>query len=103
MHDQRLKDIVPFVASVESGSFAAAAERLHLTGSAVSKSVTRLETRLGPRLLESTTRRLKPTEAGNAHYQTCVRIMEELFEAEVVRAEQRSIHPGRWRVAGTST
>ena len=37
MHDQRLKDIVPFVASIEGGSFAAAAERLHVTGSAISK------------------------------------------------------------------
>jgi len=43
MRDQRLKDIVPFVVSVESGSFTAAAERLYLTSSAVSKSVARLE------------------------------------------------------------
>ncbi len=81
MHDQRLKDIVPFVASVESGSFAAAAERLHLTGSAISKSVTRLEARLGSRLLERTTRSLTLTDAGSAYYQTCLRIMEELAEA----------------------
>ena len=103
MHDQRLKDIVPFVASVESGSFAAAAERLHLTGSAVSKSVTRLETRLGSRLLERTTRSLKLTDAGNAYYQTCLRIMEELAEAEAVLAAQRSIPSGRLRVAVPNT
>ncbi|KGT86894.1 LysR family transcriptional regulator [Enterobacter cancerogenus] len=103
MHDQRLKDIVPFVASVESGSFAAAAERLHLTGSAVSKSVTRLETRLGSRLLERTTRSLKLTDAGNAYYQTCLRIMEELAEAEAVLAAQRTIPSGRLRVAVPNT
>ena len=103
MHDQRLKDIVPFVASVESGSFAAAAERLHLTGSAVSKSVTRLETRLGSRLLERTTRSLKLTDAGNAYYQTCLRIMEELAEAEAVLAAQRNIPAGRVRVAVPNT
>ncbi|WP_336777946.1 LysR family transcriptional regulator [Pantoea sp. USHLN256] len=103
MHDQRLKDIVPFVASVESGSFAAAAERLHLTGSAVSKSVTRLETRLGSRLLERTTRSLKLTDAGNAYYQTCLRIMEELAEAEAVLAAQRTIPSGRLRLAVPNT
>ncbi|WP_182059170.1 LysR family transcriptional regulator, partial [Pantoea sp. ME81] len=103
MHDQRLKDIVPFVASVESGSFAAAAERLHLTGSAVSKSVTRLETRLGSRLLERTTRSLKLTDAGNAYYQTCLRILEELAEAEAVLAAQRTIPSGRLRVAVPNT
>ncbi|WGK59721.1 LysR family transcriptional regulator [Pantoea sp. SS70] len=103
MHDQRLKDIVPFVASVEGGSFAAAAERLHLTGSAVSKSVTRLETRLGSRLLERTTRSLKLTDAGNAYYQTCLRIMEELAEAEAVLAAQRTIPSGRLRLAVPNT
>ncbi|MCE0491157.1 LysR family transcriptional regulator [Pantoea sp. Mb-10] len=103
MHDQRLKDIVPFVASVESGSFAAAAKRLHVTGSAVSKSVTRLEARLGSRLLERTTRSLSLTDAGSAYYQTCLRIMEELAEAEAVLAAQRTIPSGRLRIAVPST
>lgn len=103
MHDQRLKDIAPFVASIECGSFAAAAERLHITGSAVSKSVTRLETRLGSRLLERTTRSLKLTDAGNAYYQTCIRILEELAEAEAVLAAQRSIPSGKLRLAVPNT
>ena len=103
MHDHRLKDIVPFVASVECGSFAAAAQRLHLTGSAISKSVTRLETRLGSRLLERTTRSLKLTDAGSAYYQTCLRVMEELAEAESVLAAQRTIPSGRLRLALPST
>ncbi|AVR05796.1 LysR family transcriptional regulator [Pluralibacter gergoviae] len=103
MHDQRLKDIVPFVTAVESGSFSAAAERLHVTGSAVSKSVTRLEARLGSQLLERTTRRLALTDAGSAYYQTCLRILEELAEAEAVLAAQRSIPAGRLRVALPNT
>ncbi|AKL13203.1 TPA: LysR family transcriptional regulator [Kluyvera intermedia] len=103
MHDQRLKDIVPFVASIEGGSFAAAAERLHVTGSAISKSVSRLEARLGSTLLERTTRRLKLTDAGHAYYQTCIRIMEELAEAESVLAAQRSIPSGRLRLAVPNT
>jgi len=103
MRDQRLKDIVPFVVSVESGSFTAAAERLHVTSSAVSKSLARLEDRLGSRLLERTTRTLKLTDAGKAYYQTCLRIMEELAEAEAILTAQRTIPSGRLRLAVPST
>ncbi|WHQ73169.1 LysR family transcriptional regulator [Pantoea sp. Lij88] len=103
MHDHRLKDILPFVASVECGSFTAAAERLHVTGSAVSKSVSRLETRLGSRLLERTTRSLHLTDAGSAYYQTCLRILEDLAEAEAVLAAQRIIPSGRLRLAVPTT
>ncbi|MGY5955561.1 LysR family transcriptional regulator [Kosakonia sp. BK9b] len=103
MRDQRLKDIVPFVTCVEEGSFTAAAERLHLTGSAISKSVARLEARLGSRLLERTTRRLELTDAGHAWYQTCVRILEELAEAESVLAAHRTIPSGRLRLAVPNT
>ncbi|WP_448310661.1 LysR family transcriptional regulator [Pantoea sp. PGP6] len=103
MHDQRLKDILPFVASVECGSFTAAAERLHVTGSAVSKSVSRLETRLGSRLLERTTRSLQLTDAGSAYYQTCLRVLEDLAETEAVLAAQRTIPSGRLRLAVPNT
>lgn len=103
MHDQRLKDIIPFVTSVDRGSFTAASEQLHVTGSAVSKSVSRLEARLGSQLLERTTRRLTLTDAGQAYYQTCMRILEELAEAESVLAAQRSIPSGRLRLALPST
>jgi len=103
VHDQRLKDIVPFVTSVEKGSFTAAAEHLHVTGSAVSKSVSRLEARLGSRLLERTTRHLQLTDAGHAYYQTCMRILEELSEAESVLAAQRTIPSGRLRLAVPNT
>ncbi|MER5029881.1 LysR family transcriptional regulator [Pantoea anthophila] len=103
MHDHRLKDILPFVASVECGSFTAAAERLHVTGSAVSKSLSRLETRLGSRLLERTTRSLQLTDAGSAYYQTCLRVLEDLAEAEAVLAAQRTIPSGRLRLAVPTT
>jgi len=103
MHDHRLKDILPFVASVECGSFTAAAERLHVTGSAVSKSLSRLETRLGSRLLERTTRSLQLTDAGSAYYQTCLRVLEDLAEAEAVLAAQRTIPSGRLRLAVPNT
>ncbi len=51
-----LTDIAVFVQVVESGSFTAAAKRLSLSKSVVSKYVTRLENRVGARLLNRTTR-----------------------------------------------
>ncbi|CDF40890.1 unnamed protein product [Chondrus crispus] len=64
-----LTDIAVFVKVVDSGSFTEAAQRLSLSKSVVSKYVTRLENRLGARLLNRTTRRLSLTEAGSAFYE----------------------------------
>ncbi len=55
------------VAIADGGSFTAAATRLGLTPSAVSKGVMRVETRLGVRLLQRTTRRVSLTDAGEAY------------------------------------
>lgn len=58
-----LKDIPVFVASVEAGSFACAAVRLHLSRSAVGKSIARLE-EAGVRLFHRTTRSQRLTDNG---------------------------------------
>lgn len=71
---ERLKGIEVFVSTADAGSFTAAAARLNLTTSAVSKSVARLEARLGTRLFERTTRSLALTDTGEAFYRTCTRI-----------------------------
>lgn len=55
-----------FAAIVEAGSFAKAAARLGLSASALSHSMRSLETKLGVRLLDRTTRSLAPTQAGEA-------------------------------------
>ncbi|MEX0707293.1 MAG: LysR family transcriptional regulator [Woeseia sp.] len=64
-----LNDIAFFVRVVDSGSFTAAAERLNVSKSVVSKYVSRLENRLGARLLNRTTRRLSLTEVGRVFYE----------------------------------
>jgi DNA-binding transcriptional LysR family regulator len=61
-----LEGLSVFVAVIDSGGFAAAARRLHLTKSAVSKQIGRLEARLHARLLLRNTRRVTLTEAGEA-------------------------------------
>ena len=93
-----LKGIAPFLATADAGSFTKAAERLHLTSSAVSKSVARLEERLGVILFERSTRRLKLSSAGHAYYATCKRVLQELADAEGVLAEQEGELAGTVRI-----
>jgi len=71
-----------FVRSVDGGGFSAAARELGLTPSALSKLVTRLEDRLGARLLQRTTRRLQLTPEGEAFYVRSRRILADMDEAE---------------------
>lgn len=87
----RFQGINAFVAVVESGSFRRGAELLGLTSSAVSKSIARLETSLGVRLLQRTTRSLTLTEEGTAYFADCQRILRDLTEA----GEQASRHGGK--------
>jgi len=95
---ERLKGIEAFVTTADAGSFTAASTRLNLTNSAVSKSVARLEARLGSRLFERTTRRLTLTDVGAAFYETCVRVLGDLADAEAVLAAHRSEIVGRLKV-----
>jgi len=71
-----------FVRVVETGGFSTAARDLSISRSAVSKQVARLEDRLGARLLNRTTRRLSPTEAGLIFYERAAMIVTEIEEAE---------------------
>ncbi len=79
---ESLSDIAVFVQVVRSGSFTAAAEKLGLSKSVVSKYVTRLEDRLGARLLNRTTRRLSLTEVGRTFFERSQRALGEIEEAE---------------------
>ncbi|WP_374682551.1 LysR family transcriptional regulator [Accumulibacter sp.] len=77
-----LNDVAVFVQVVNRGSFTAAADTLGLSKSVVSKYVTRLEDRLGARLLNRTTRRLNLTEVGRAFFERSQRGLLEIEEAE---------------------
>jgi DNA-binding transcriptional LysR family regulator len=76
-----LEAMATFVTVVRLRHFAAAAKSLGLPKSTVSQRVARLEATLGVRLLERTTRVLRPTNAGAAYYERCTRILSEVEEA----------------------
>ncbi|MBB6487385.1 LysR family transcriptional regulator [Rhizobium lusitanum] len=71
-----------FVRAVELGGFTAAATACGMTPSAVSKLVTRLEKRLGARLINRSTRRLQLTPEGCGFYERSITILADMAEAE---------------------
>ncbi len=95
----KLGEMTMFTRTVDEGSFSAAARALKLTPSAVSKQVSRLEDRLGARLLNRTTRRLSLTEEGRAFHGRCVQILAEIEEAETAVTELHAAPRGTLRVA----
>lgn len=95
----RFDDLQIFVAVVEAGSFTAAADRLGLAKSAISRRVAALEERLGATLLNRTTRRLNLTEAGTTFYDRGLTILADLDEAEAAVAAEQGELRGRLRVA----
>jgi DNA-binding transcriptional LysR family regulator len=74
--------VVPFVAAAECQSFREAARKLGLTPSAVSKAITRLEARLGLRLLNRTSRTVSLTEEGEAFLRGCQEAVQSVRSAE---------------------
>ena len=71
-----------FVEAVKRDGFSAAGRELNLSPSAVSKLVSRLESRLGVRLFNRTTRTLNLTEGGQVFFKRCIEILEDVEDAE---------------------
>jgi DNA-binding transcriptional LysR family regulator len=84
---------------VERGSFTLAADDLRLSRAVVSKYISRLEERLGARLLNRTTRRLALTEAGAALFEASRGALERIEEAEAAVAQFQTAPRGRLRVS----
>lgn len=99
MLDGRLLNGVSVLAAVvESGSFARAAEALGLTASGVSRAVSRLEGRIGVRLLDRTTRSLRLTDDGSRFYEQVVPLLGGIEEAASYAAGTAQTVRGRLRV-----
>ena len=94
-----LTDIAVFVRVVERGSCTLAANDLSLSRAVVSKYLSRLEDRLGARLLHRTTRRLSLTEAGATLFEASRGAIERIEEAEAGVARFQKAPRGRLRVS----
>jgi DNA-binding transcriptional LysR family regulator len=91
-------EMTAFVRAVELGGFSTAARDMGLTPSAISKLVTRLEDRLGVRLLNRTTRKLALTPEGEAYFHRSQRILADIHEAENEVARFRAHPKGLLRI-----
>ena len=95
----RFADLSMFVAVVDSGGISAAAERLGVAKSAVSRRLADLEGRLGAQLLRRTTRRLTLTDSGRAFHERAKNILADLEEAEQSVSQAHGALRGRLKVA----
>jgi DNA-binding transcriptional LysR family regulator len=99
----RFREMETFIAVVEAGSFVAAAEKLRISKSVASRIVQDLEGRLGGRLLNRTTRRLSLTDIGEAYFQRCTHIIEEIAVAEGAVGKDRETVIGVLKVSAPLT
>lgn len=98
----RARALEVFTAVVDLGSFSAAGRALDLTPSAVSRTIDRIETRLGVRLLLRSTRALTLTAEGRSYLQAARRILADLNDAEQQIADQGAPR-GRLRVSAAQS
>lgn len=95
---ESLSAISTFVCVAESTSFTAAAQKLGMSVSGVSKAVSRLEDRLQIRLINRTSRSIRLTDEGTAYFERCRQILLDLEEAEAAITEGLAKPRGRLRV-----
>lgn len=99
----QLGSIELFCRAAEAGSFTAAAEAAGVTPAAVSRSVARLEARLGVRLFVRTTRQIRLTDDGRAYFERCRPALAEIEDAERAVAGSRSAPAGLLRISVPTT
>lgn len=94
----RLQAMTVFVRVVDCGGFTRAAGLLRMPKATVTTLVQNLETHLGVKLLNRTTRRVSVTPDGAAYYERCVRILAEVEDTETVLRRTHSAVSGRLRI-----
>lgn len=93
-----LNELQVFVHVSQTQSFTKAAKRLGVPKSSVSRAIHRLETRLGVRLVERTTRRVALTEVGELYLNRCQRVIEEAEQADLAVGALQAKPRGKLRV-----
>lgn len=96
---QDLNEMAIFAIVVNTGSFTKAADKLKLPKSTVSRKVSQLEKRVGVRLINRTTRNLKPTETGKLYYSQCLKMLEQAEEADRIVSNMQSEPSGLLRIS----
>ncbi len=99
----RLDTLQLFTRIVEQNSFSRAADLLGIPRATATHAIKALETRLGTRLLERTTRHVRPTLDGQAYYERCVQVLSDLDDAEAVFRQGASSPHGVLRVDMSGT
>lgn len=94
----RITGLTVFVQVVENDGFSAAARRLKMSTTMVSKHIQALEERLGVRLLNRTTRKVSLTEVGKSYYERCTQILNDLEQADEAAGESRLMPRGTLRI-----
>lgn len=94
-----MNSIPVFVAAAESSSFSQTAEKIHVTRSAVAKTISRLEEKLGVTLFNRTTRSQSLTDEGSLYYESCRRALNEIQLAEDILESGKLQASGKLRVS----
>ncbi|MCP3689561.1 MAG: LysR family transcriptional regulator [Gammaproteobacteria bacterium] len=95
----RLENMETFIRVVDTGGISAAADKLNVAKSAVSRRLKELETYLGVELFHRTTRKMNLTDTGRVYYQDCLRIMDEIFETELTVTQTHGTLKGNIKLA----
>jgi DNA-binding transcriptional LysR family regulator len=101
--DVLLGSIELFCLAVEAGSFTAAAQAAGVTPAAVSRSVSRLEKRLGVRLFVRSTRSIRLTDGGKDYFEQCRQALGQLVEAERKLSGEQVQPAGTLRISAPTT
>ena len=100
---RRWDGIDEFIQVVEMGSFTAAAEKLGVSKSFISKQIGLLEDRLDTRLLQRTTRKLTLTDIGEAFYEQCTVLSAQYNQMESIVADLQHKPRGSFKIATNGT
>ena len=95
----RFENMNAFVRVVEAGSISAAADRMDVAKSVISRRLKELEAHLGVELFHRTTRQMNLTDSGRAFYQQSVRILADILEAEHATSQFHGALKGNLKVA----
>lgn len=99
----RLQAMETFVRVIEAGSFRQAADTLNVLPSTVTRNIKELESHLGARLLNRTTRAVSATDTGLRFYDSCKRILGDLYEAEAAASQQAGALRGSIKIGTTAS